>query len=147
MKKLELAYVTYIRTTPKKLWDAITKPEFASQYWGGQGNISNWKKGSSWHHGAEGKPEDACVVGEVLESQPPKRLVLSWADPDKPTIKSRVTFEIERIKDMVSLRVIHGEVPAGSAMAKNVASGWPRVLASMKSYLETGKGLDVYGGH
>ena len=147
MKKLELVYVTYIRTTPKKLWAAITEPKFASQYWAGRGNISDWKKGSPWYHSEEGKLDEACVVGKVLESKPPKRLVLSWADPDRPTDISRVTFELEPHEDMVNLRVTHNQIKAGSVTAKNVSRGWPLVLSSLKSYLETGKGLDVSCGH
>ena len=146
MKKLELVYVTYIRTTPKKLWDAITKPEFASQYWGGRGNISDWKKGSPWYHSEEGKLDEACVVGKVLESKPPKRLVLSWADPDRPKEISRVTFELEPLEDMVNFRVTHDQIKAGSVTAKNVSRGWPLVLSSLKSYLETGKALAVSCG-
>jgi uncharacterized protein YndB with AHSA1/START domain len=144
MKKTELIYVTFIRTTPKKLWDAITKPQFAREYWNGAGNVSDWKKGSKWEHVVEGEKDPVWVVGEVLESVPPKRLVLTWADPDEPKEKSRVTFEIERMKDVVSLRVTHDGIKTGSRMATGVSWGWPRVLSSLKSYLETGKGLEVY---
>ena len=145
MKKSDLVYVTFIRTTPKKLWAAITKPEFARKYWAGNGNISDWKPGSKWHHGTKGGKDAVRVVGEVIESVPPKRLVLTWADPDDLADKSLVTFEIEPIEDLVSLRVTHSGLKAGSEMATGVSWGWPRVLSSMKSYLETGKGLNVYG--
>ena len=77
---------------------------------------------------------------------PPKRLVLSWADPDDLADKSRVTFEIEAMEDMVCLTVTHGKFKAGSTMVGKVSGGWPRVLSSMKSFLETGKGLNVFGG-
>lgn len=144
MKKPELVYVSFIRTTPQKLWDAITKPEFAREYWDGGANVSDWKKGSKWKHLKKGENEPTCVAGEVLESVPPTRLVLSWADPDEPKEVSRVTFEIEALKDIVSLRVTHSEIEPGSPMATGVSWGWPRVLSSLKSYLETGRGLDVY---
>ena len=143
MKTTELVYVSYIRTTPEKLWAAITKPEFTRQYWAGNENISEWKKGSKWEHVKSGKRDEVMVIGEVLESNPPKLLVLSWADPDEPAAKSRVTFEIQPLEDMVSLRVVHGELETGSTMATSVSGGWPRVLSSLKSYLETGLGLKV----
>jgi len=82
----------------------------------------------------------------VLECKAPKRLVLSWADPDNLADKSRVSFEIERIEDMVCLKVTHDKLKAGSKMLRGVSWGWPRVLSSMKSFLETGKGLNVFAG-
>jgi uncharacterized protein YndB with AHSA1/START domain len=146
MEKPKLVYETYIRTTPKKLWTAITKPEFTRQYWAGLANVSDWKKGSPWQHVTKGDKPEIYVTGKVLECVPPKRLVLSWADPDDLADKSRVTFEIEPIEDMVCLTVTHGNFKAGSTMAGKVSGGWPRVLSSMKSFLETGKGLNVFGG-
>ena len=146
MQKPKLVYATYIRTTPKKLWAAITKPEFTHQYWGGAKNVSDWKKGSKWEHVFENEPDPVWITGEVLESAPPKRLVLSWADPDLPADKSRVTFEIASIEGMVCLTVTHDKLKAGSKMLRGVSWGWPRVLSSMKSFLETGKGLNVFAG-
>jgi uncharacterized protein YndB with AHSA1/START domain len=145
MAKIELVYVTFIRTTPRKLWAALTKREFTRQYWGGE-NVSDWKKGSSWEHLHPEEKSPVMVVGKVLESNPPKRLVLTWADPDQPAVKSRLTFEIERIEDMTKLTVTHGEIKAGSRTAKGGSWGWPRVLSSLKSYLETGKGLNIWAG-
>jgi uncharacterized protein YndB with AHSA1/START domain len=144
MKQPNLVYTTYIRTTPKKLWAAITKPEFTRQYWAGIDNVSDWKKGSQWEHIGGEKEREVWITGKVLESDPPKRLVLTWADPDEPADKSRVTFEIEAIKDQVCLTVTHGNFKEGSKMAGKVSWGWPRVLSSMKSFLETGKGLNVF---
>ena len=146
MQKPELVYSTYIRTTPKKVWAAITKPEFTRQYWGGAKNVSDWKKGSKWEHVFEDEPDTCAVHGKVVESIPPKRLVLTWVDPDDASDKSRLTFEIEAIDDMVCLKVTHGDFQAGSQMAGKVSGGWPRVLSSLKSFLETGKGLDVFAG-
>jgi uncharacterized protein YndB with AHSA1/START domain len=142
MQKPKLVYTTYIRSTPKEVWAAITKPEFTRQYWGEMTNVSDWKPGSKWeHHNPE---NEVWITGKVLESTPPKRLVLSWADPDDLKDKSRVTFEIEGMEDMTCLTVTHGSFKAGSTMVKKVSGGWPRVLSSLKTFLETGKGLNIF---
>jgi uncharacterized protein YndB with AHSA1/START domain len=143
MEKPKLVYTTYIRSTPKKTWDAITDPKFTRQYWAGMTNVSDWKKGSRWeHHNPE---KEVWIMGEVVECTPPKRLVLTWADPDDLKDKSRVTFEIEAIEKQVCLTVTHDRFKDGSKMAGKVSRGWPRVLSSLKSFLETGKGLNVFG--
>lgn len=145
MKKPKFVYVTYIRTTPKKLWAALTRPEFNRKYWGGNSNVSDWKKGSRWKHVADaGESECCCVAGKVVESVPPKRLVLTWVDPEDKADSSRVSFDIERVKDMTRLTIVHGSFKAGSKMAGKVSHGWPLVLSSLKSYLETGKGIDIW---
>jgi uncharacterized protein YndB with AHSA1/START domain len=132
----------FIRSTPKKTWEAISKPKFARQYWAGMSNVSDWKRGSKWeHHSPE---NEVWITGEVLECEPPRRLMLTWADPDDLKDKSRVTFEIEKVGKSVCLTVTHDQFKAGSKMAGKVSWGWPRVLSSMKSFLETGKGLDVF---
>jgi uncharacterized protein YndB with AHSA1/START domain len=143
MTKPELIYTTYIRTTPEKLWNAITNPEFTRQYWGGNENVSDWKPGSKWVHITSDEERAIRVTGKVVESVPLKRLVLTWADPDNEADVSRVTFEIEPIDDTVRLNVIHGDFKPGSDMVTRVSGGWPRVLSSLKSFLETGKALDV----
>ena len=145
-KELTFIYVFYIRTTPERLWEALTNPEFTRQYWGGNANISDWKKGAKWQHVDRDENDNVYVVGEVLESLPPKRLVLTWADPDDTADSSRVTFEIEPIEDMVRLNVTHGDFKTGSVMAGKVSGGWPRVLSSLKSFLETGKALNISCG-
>ena len=146
MTKPELIYTTYIRTTPEKVWNAITNPEFARQYWGGHENVSDWKPDSKWTHVADDEQRTIRVVGKVVESVPPKRLVLTWAAPDNEADVSRVTFEIEPIEDMVCLNVIHGDFTPDSDMIQKVSGGWPRVLSSLKSFLETGVGLNVKAG-
>jgi len=143
MTNADFVYTTYIKTTPEKVWTAITNPEFARQYWGHE-NISDWKKGSEWKH-ANGKDGEVRVIGKVLESDPPKRLVLTWADPADKADDSRVTFEIDPVGDMVRLNVVHGNFKTGSTMAGKVSMGWPLVLSSMKSFLETGKAIDIMG--
>jgi uncharacterized protein YndB with AHSA1/START domain len=141
MNSTDFIYTTYIRTTPQKVWDAITNPEFAKQYWM-HGNISSWKKGSEWKH--ETEKGEVRIVGKVLEVDPPKRLVLSWADPADTSDSSQVTFEIEGIKDVVRLNVVHGSFKAGSTMRGKVAMGWPLVLSNLKSFLESGKVFDIW---
>jgi uncharacterized protein YndB with AHSA1/START domain len=144
MQKPKLVYKTYIRTTPKKVWAAITQPEFTRQYWFGLATVSaDWKEGSPWQLTAGGDHADIYVTGKVLESVPPKRLVLSWADPDTLADKSRVIFEVEPFNDSVCLTVTHDSFKTGSKTPGKVSGGWPRVLSSLKSFLETGKGLDL----
>jgi uncharacterized protein YndB with AHSA1/START domain len=87
------------------------------------------------------------LVGEVVEAAPPRRLVLTWASPadaGNPAKRSRVTFELETVDDMVRLTVTHDELEAGSDMLRGISEGWPRVLSSMKSLLETGRPLHTW---
>jgi uncharacterized protein YndB with AHSA1/START domain len=142
MKNPKQVYTTFIRSTPKKTWDAISNPKFCRQYWGGMANVSDWKNGSNWEH--LNPDNELWITGKVVECVPAKRLVLTWADPDNLKDVSRVTFEIEPIEDQVCLTVTHDKFKAGSKMAGKVAWGWPRVLSSLKSFLETGKGLNVF---
>jgi uncharacterized protein YndB with AHSA1/START domain len=140
MTKSEFVYTTYIKTTPQKLWEALTNPEFTRQYWM-HDNVSDWKKGSEWKH-TDGKNDK--IIGRVLESNPPRRLVLSWAEPADKTDDSQVAFEIEAIDDMVRLDVIHGGFKAGSKLPSRISKGWPLVLSSLKSFLETGNAIDIW---
>ena len=134
----DYVYVTYIKTTPKKVWDAITVPEFARQYWTYE-NVSDWKKGSPWEHRTrDGK---TMLVGTVEETRPPEKLVITWSAPGNEANASRVTFDIAKAGEMVKLTVTHSQLRAGTDMAKNIAIGWPRVLSSLKSFLETGQPL------
>ena len=139
----DFIYTTYIKTTPEKVWAAITNPEFARQYWGGHVNVSDWKKGSAWQHEDTTENKLLRVTGKVLESTPPKRLVLSWFAPSDEADSSTVTLEITPVEGMVRLDVTHGEFKPNSVMAGKVSKGWPLVLSSMKSFLETGKAIDI----
>jgi len=139
-------YVTYILSTPEKVFDAIIQPELARRYWGHE-NVSDWKPGSKWEHIRANDERPVELVGKVVEVSPPTRLVMTWANASQasdPDAYSRVTFEIERYEHMVRLTVSHDELEAGSGMAKGVKQGWPIVLSSLKSFLETGHGLDVF---
>jgi uncharacterized protein YndB with AHSA1/START domain len=135
-------YVTYIRTSPDQLWDALTKPEFTQQYWFGSHQETDWKPGSSWKLiFSDGRVADS---GEVIEIDPPRRLVLKWRNEFRPEVKAegytRCTFAIEREGEMVQLTVTH-EADRPHKLIEAVSNGWPRVLSSLKSLLETGKGL------
>ena len=139
-------YVTYIAATPEKVFDAITRPELARRYWGHE-NVSDWTPGSDWRHVRANDERTVELVGEVVETTPPTRLVITWANASQaadPDAYSRVTFDIEPYDDMVRLTVSHDELEAGSGMANGIQKGWPVVLSSLKSFLETGRGLDVF---
>ena len=139
-------YVTYIRSTPEKVFEAITKPEIARRYWGHE-NVSDWKPGSTWEHVRANDSRQVQLVGKVVEVAPPTRLVITWASPSQaedPAGHSRVSFDVEVYDGMVRLTVTHDELDAGSAMAKGIQQGWPIVLSSLKSLLETGQGIDVF---
>ena len=142
--KTSFVYVTYIASTPDKVFEAITRPDIARRYWGHE-NVSDWKPGSKWEHVRANDERTVELVGKVVEVARPTRLVITWAaasKADDPASHSRVTFEIEAYEGMVKLTVTHDELEAGSGMAKGVSKGWPLVLSSLKSFLETGSGID-----
>lgn len=144
--KARFVYVIYIRSTPEKVFEAITKPEITRRYWGHE-NVSDWKPGSGWEHIRANDQRSVELVGKVVESLPPARLVITWANAsqaDNPASYSRVSFDIVEYEDMVQLSVTHDELEAGSGMAKGINQGWPAVLSSLKSLLETGNGMDVF---
>lgn len=146
MEKTSFVYVTYIRSTPEKVFEAITRPDIARRYWGHE-NVSDWKPGSDWQHVRANDERTVELVGKVLETAPPSRLVISWANASQsadPDAYSRVTFEIIEYDDMVRLTVSHEDLIAGSGMASGVSKGWPAVLSSLKSYLETGNPIDIF---
>ena len=145
-EKTSFVYVTYIRSTPEKVFEAITRPEIARRYWGHE-NVSDWRPGSTWQHVRANEERTVQLVGKVVEVSPPTRLVITWANPaqaDDPDSTSRVTFDVAPYDEMVRLTVIHDELEVGSAMAKGIQQGWPIVLSSLKSLLETGQGIDVF---
>lgn len=139
-------YVTYIRSTREKVFEAITRPELARRYWGHE-NVSDWQAGSPWQHVRADEARTVELVGEVVDSTPPSRLVITWANASQagnPDAYSRVAFDIEDYNDMVRLTVTHDELEVGGGMLKGISKGWPAVLSSLKSFLETGAGLDIF---
>jgi uncharacterized protein YndB with AHSA1/START domain len=143
MDKPQFVYVTYIATSPEKLWNALIDPETTRKYWQRE-NVSDWKPGSKWEHRHSGKERTLKLVGKVIESSPPRRLVLTWAfpaDEAREEKHSRVTFEIEPIGNVVRLTVTHDRLEPGSEMLERITAGWPKVLSSLKSLMEVGRPL------
>lgn len=141
MARSTFVYVTYIRTTPERLWSALTDDtEFMRQYWFGVHCESEWKAGSSWKmvH-ADGHVSDA---GEIVEAEPPRRLVISWLHQGKPELKaegeSLCTMELEPAGSAVKLSVTHVIGCEPSKLITAVSGGWPKILSNLKSLLETG---------
>jgi uncharacterized protein YndB with AHSA1/START domain len=143
----KFVYVIYIATTPENVWDALVKGELTGQYWGHE-NVSDWTPGSEWKHVTADAQHNVRIAGRVLECVPNKRLVLSWAEPEDVadrTKHSRVAIDIEQVAgNKVRLTVTHDEFAPGSGMLESISNGWPRVLSSLKSFLETGKPLDTW---
>ena len=140
MARSTFVYVTYIRTTPEKLWSALTNPEFMKQYWFGTHSESQWTPGSSWTH----MSGDSQILdtGEIVEADPPRRLVIRWQNEFKPELKaegaSLCTIEIERSATAVRLSITHTIEREPSKFIDAVSGGWPKVLSNLKSLLETG---------
>ena len=133
-------YVTYIRTTPEKLWSALTQPEFTKQYWFGVTMTSEWKAGAEWTmQFPDGRLTDS---GEIIEADRPRRLVIKWRNEWKPELKaegySRCTMELEPAGDAVKLSIVHEIDKPNSPLIDAVSDGWPKILSNLKSLLETG---------
>jgi len=137
--KPSFVYVTYIESTPEKVWQALTDPDITEQYWGHR-NVSEWQAGARWEMQRVDGSGELDVVGTVVESEPPTRLVTTWARPTKDnSIESRATFDIESHGDMVRLTVTHEDLTDSDL--HDVSLGWPAVLSNLKSLLETGTPL------
>jgi uncharacterized protein YndB with AHSA1/START domain/DNA-binding transcriptional ArsR family regulator len=156
MQKPEFVYTTYIKTTPEQLWQALTDPAFTRRYWGAS-FASDWKAGSpmTWEYGGVRIADPAQVV---LEADPCRRLAYTWqtVTPEFAKVvgfgeeyfekvaaerRSRVSFDIEPIGHGVKLTVVHEDFDPGSAMLESISNGWPLILASLKTLLETGESL------
>jgi uncharacterized protein YndB with AHSA1/START domain len=145
MVESRFVYVTYIRTTTQKLWQALIDPEFTRRYWVETWQESEWKPGASWRLMIpDGRIGDS---GEILEIEPERRLVLTWRNEFKPEMReegySRMTMELEQQGEAVKLTLIHEMDKPDSKLIDAVSNGWPMLLASLKTLLETGESLEA----
>ena len=141
MNKSEFVYVVYIRTTPERLWSALTSADFMKQYWFGMHFETDWKRGSAWQMVfPDGRIADA---GDIVEIDPPRRIVLKWRNEFRPELKAEgyalCTIELEPIADSVKLSITHAMDRAESKLIQAVSGGWPRIVSNLKSLLETGE--------
>ena len=145
MSKPEFVYTTYIETTPEKLWQALTDGDFTERYWFGHRAASDWKVGSPFKFTKDGIN---TIEGKVLISNPPKRLAYSWdgktCTPDaRGECTSRVTFDLEPRGKVIKLTITHDELDERGKTFRDISGGWPMVIASLKSLLETGHVLTI----
>jgi uncharacterized protein YndB with AHSA1/START domain len=144
MRKPEFVYVTYIETTPEKLWEALTSSEFTKRYWWNTEVKSDWKVGSPFALVMDGTTTD---VGEVLEFDRPRRLSYTFhhvlSEATKKERPSRVTFVLEPYGKLTKLTLTHEDFDAGSVILDGISKGWPAILSSLKSLLESGTALEI----
>jgi uncharacterized protein YndB with AHSA1/START domain len=145
--KSSFVYVTYIRTTPEELWAALTTPEFMKKYWFGMNVETDWKVGSPWKLVfPDGRVAD---TGEVVEIEKPKRLVLKWRNEFRSELHeegyARCAIEIEQAGEVAKLTITHDIDKPGSKLIEAVSGGWPKILSSLKTLLETGTALPAIG--
>ena len=139
----KFVYVVYIRTTIEKLWAALREPEFTRLYWMATVQDCAWTPGASWElKFPDGRMADK---GEVLEIDPPRKLVLKWEHQLFPDMKadgaSQMTYLLEEHGETVKLTLIHEHPKPDSKLIKGVSNGWPFILSSLKSLLETGDSI------
>ncbi|MCA1680254.1 MAG: metalloregulator ArsR/SmtB family transcription factor [Actinobacteria bacterium] len=143
---MEKVFEIYIKTTPERLWEAITDSEMRAKYTFGVGVETDWKPGSPWK-GVTPNAPGPISHGEVLEVDPPRRLVQSfqalWSEEVKREGTSRVTWEIEPVADSCRLTVIHDQLP--EHVNDEIFGGWPMILSGLKTLLETGETLTTPG--
>jgi uncharacterized protein YndB with AHSA1/START domain len=144
MSKPEFVYVTYIETTPEKLWQALTDGDFTQRYWFGARLKSDWKVGSPFEMlRGDGTVSDA---GKIVECDPPRRLAYTFVNisekykNDRPAL---ATFMLEPYGNLVKLTLTHEGFAEGSKFYDGISKGWPAILSSLKSILETGKPLEI----
>jgi uncharacterized protein YndB with AHSA1/START domain len=140
--KPKFVYVIYIAATPEKVWQALTDPEQTEKCWFGYRVNANGKAGAPFI--ARSPRGEDFDKGVILESDPPRRLACTWRpqhDNDKHERPSRVTFDLTPLKGQVRLTVVHDDFDEGSKAFESISRGWPAVLSSLKSFLETGQAL------
>ncbi len=139
-------FESYIRTTPESLWKALRDPDLRSTYNFGSRVTSDWTRAARWQMSHPAAP-GPLGEGEILEIDPPRRLVQSftalWSEDVKREGTSRVTYEIETIGDSCRLTLIHGELRQGAH--EELYGGWPQILSGLKTLLETGEQLTTPG--
>ena len=144
MRKPEFVYVTYIETTPEKLWEALTSSEFSKRYWFGTELKTDWKIGSPFALVMNGTTTD---TGEILAADRPRRLSYSFKhvldDEMRNEPSTRVVFTLEPHGRLVKLTLTHEGFGVGSKLLDGISRGWPAILASLKSLLETGTALAI----
>jgi uncharacterized protein YndB with AHSA1/START domain len=147
MSKPKFLYVTYIAAPPEKVWEALTKADLTEKYWFGFRVSAEGKAGEQM---TAVSPAGTEVHRDpIIESDPPRRLVYGWKPlyKDMPDERpSRVTFTLEPFKNQTRLTVVHDEFDEGSKIFGMIGKGWPAVLSSLKSFLETGRGLEPSWG-
>lgn len=134
-------YVIYIAASAETVWNGLIDQEVTKEYWGHH-NRSDWKPGSRWEHVRTDGSGTVDIVGRVIEIDPPRRLVTSWASPETENDAekvSRVVYELAPAGDDTKLTVTHSALEAGSGMLAGITAGWPAVLSNLKSLLETGR--------
>jgi len=139
MSGSKFVYVTYIKTTPAKLWLALTDPKIIEKYWFGLRMESDLKQGSNWKFYAKDELMDS---GKILHVKPKRLLVRSWQNEWRPNLKkegvSRCIYEIKKMGDSMQLTVTHTMRKPNSKFIKIVAAGWPMCISNLKTWLETG---------
>jgi uncharacterized protein YndB with AHSA1/START domain len=144
MRKPEFVYVTYIETTPEKLWQALTDGDFTERYWFGVRLRSDWKVGSTFEMvRGDGTVSDA---GKIVECDPPRRLAYTFvnlSDNYKHEVPALATFVLEPYGKLVKLTLTHEGFEEGSLMLPAISKGWPAILSGLKSILETGHPLAI----
>jgi len=144
MAKTKFVHVTYIAASAERIWAALVTPDLTRVYWG-YANVSDWRPGSTWRHVRDDDQGTVMLEGLVIEADPPRRLAMTWAEPERADEPSRVTIELEPMEGSTRVKVVHDDLAEKSQMAAKIGEGWPRVLSSLKSYLETGKPLITWG--
>jgi uncharacterized protein YndB with AHSA1/START domain len=144
MRKPEFVYVTYIETTPEKLWEALTSSEFSRRYWFGTELRTDWKVSSPFALVVNGTTTD---VGEILEADPPRRLSYSFKhvlnDEMRNEKATKVVFTVEPYGKLMKLTLTHEGFAEGSKLLDGISKGWPAIMSSLKSLLETGAALAI----